>query len=92
MKNELFPLKLYDFEDFKMWGPNKPIKYLSRSYKDWKIKGMRNYDHETHQQLPKIEFDISYCKKKKPFLWQYWDTIDGKETPDFIKLCLKTLR
>lgn len=91
MKNELFPLKLYDFEDYKMWGPNKPNKYLSRSYKDWRKKGMRNYDHETHKELPKTEFEISYCKKKKPFLWQYWDTIDGKETPDFIKLCLKTV-
>jgi hypothetical protein len=27
----------------------------------------------------------------KPYLWQYWDTIDGKETPDFIKLCFKTV-
>ena len=27
----------------------------------------------------------------KPYLWQYWDTIDGKEIPAYIKLCLKTV-
>jgi hypothetical protein len=35
--------------------------------------------------------DSTFPKNKKPYLWQYWDTIDGKETPDYIKLCMKTV-
>jgi hypothetical protein len=35
--------------------------------------------------------DNTFPKNKKPYLWQYWDTIDGKETPDYIKLCMKTV-
>jgi len=27
----------------------------------------------------------------KPYLWQYWDNIDGKKTPAFINLCFKTV-
>jgi len=28
---------------------------------------------------------------KKPYLWQYWDNIDGKNTPDYINLCFKSV-
>jgi hypothetical protein len=35
--------------------------------------------------------NINYSKNKKPYLWQYWDTIEGKEMPDYIKLCMKTV-
>ena len=27
----------------------------------------------------------------KPYLWQYWDNIDGRETPAYINLCFKTV-
>ena len=30
-------------------------------------------------------------ENKKPYLWQYWDTIEGKVMPDYIKLCMKTV-
>jgi hypothetical protein len=27
----------------------------------------------------------------KPYLWQYWDNIDGNKTPSYIELCFKTV-
>lgn len=32
-----------------------------------------------------------YNDINKPYLWQYWDNIDGNNTPAYISLCLKTV-
>ena len=87
-KNELYPLKLYDFDNLKLYGPNNPINYLDKCYKDWKIKGLKTFDHVTHNNFKKVEFAIEYDKNTKPYLWQYWDG----DKSSFIKLSMETVK
>lgn len=35
VEKELFPLKRYTFGKLKIYGPNKPKKYLDRAYPEW---------------------------------------------------------
>ena len=42
-KSELYPLKEYDYEDFKVKGANIPEGYLSRCYGDWKKRCIHIY-------------------------------------------------
>lgn len=35
--------------------------------------------------------NLTDINNNKPYLWQYWDTIEGKVMPDYIKLCMKTV-
>lgn len=39
-KKDLFPLKKYKFDELQVWGPNNPIPYLDRMYKDWRTKAV----------------------------------------------------
>ena len=89
--DELYPLKLYKYEDFELYGPSQPTKYLDRSFTDWKTKAMSGYDHVHHKNREKKEFSIDYDCNNKPYLWQYWDNINSRETPAYIKLCMKTV-
>jgi len=57
-KKDLFPLKEYKFHDFMVYGPNNPIPYLDRAYKDWRTYAFRGYDHENEQSRRYIEFQI----------------------------------
>jgi len=86
-KNEVYPLKLYDFEDYQLYCPNNPIMYLDRSYSDWRTKALKTYDHVKHATFEKTEFPIEYNKNNKPYLWQYWD---GPKS-SFITLSMKTV-
>jgi hypothetical protein len=86
-KSEVYPLKLYDFEDYQLYAPNNPIMYLDRSYSDWQIKASKTYDHVKHVIFKKTEFPIEYNKNNKPYLWQYWD---GPKS-SFINLSMKTV-
>jgi phosphorylcholine metabolism protein LicD len=90
-KNEVYPLKLYDFEDYQLWGPQKAEGYLDRQYKNWRKEGIKSFDHVTHKGVQRKVFDIKYNKEKKPYLWQYWDNMEGKPTPAYIDICLKTV-
>jgi len=86
-KNEVYPLKLYDFEDYQLYCPNNPIMYLDRSYSGWRTKALKTYDHVKHATFEKTEFPIEYNKNNKPYLWQYWD---GPKS-SFITLSMKTV-
>ena len=86
-KNEVYPLKLYDFEDYQLYGPNNANSYLDRNFPDWKIKALKTYDHVKHEKFKKTEFPIEYNKDAKPYLWQYWD---GPKS-SFINLSMKTV-
>lgn len=89
--DELFPLKKYKFEDFYIYSMNNPYPMLNKCFEGWNIKGAKNYDHMKEKKLIKIEFPIEYDKNKKPYLWTYWDNINGKTTPAIIDLCYKTV-
>ena len=53
-KNEVYPLKLYNFGKIKVLGPYNPIPYLNRCYKrSWSKFGMVTLDPKTHYDLDK---------------------------------------
>jgi len=85
--DDLYPLKLYDFEDYQIYGPNNPIVYLNRSYPNWQSKVIKTYDHIVHKSLEPIQFDIKYNLNKKPYLWQYSD----EHMYSYINLAMKTI-
>ena len=90
-KDDIFPLKLYDFEDGLVYGPNKPENILDKLYKNWRNDNIKNYENIKLRSNNKTNNLIEYNIKKKPYIWQYWDNIDGKSTPPYISLCLKTV-
>ena len=38
-----------------------------------------------------IKSKDGFDNTNKPYLWQYWDNIDGNKTPSYIELCFKTV-
>ena len=45
IKSDVYPLKMYKFEDLELPGPREYQEYLDRIYKDWKIKApVRKYN------------------------------------------------
>lgn len=88
---DVFPLKEYNFEHIKVLGPNNPYDFLDRVYSDWKNVGKKlNFNHITHTDTDSSEFEI-YHNNGKPFIWLYWDNINGNATPGFIELCRETV-
>ena len=67
-KDELFPLKEYMFEDFIVYGPNVPTRYLDTNFKDWKNKGYKTgWINSTKTFIQPSTFDLKY--NSKPYLW-----------------------
>lgn len=67
-KDELFPLKKYQFEDFIVYGPNVPTRYLDTNFKDWKNKGYKSgWNNYTKTFIQPSIFDLKYSNK--PYLW-----------------------
>jgi phosphorylcholine metabolism protein LicD len=67
-KDELFPLKEYMFEDFIVYGPNVPARYLETNFKNWKNKGYKSgWNNYTKTFIQPITFDLKYSNK--PYLW-----------------------
>lgn len=53
--DEIFPLKLYQFKDFKLYGPQNPLPYLIRQYgPDWDTVAYHDYDHQNNKPIKKI--------------------------------------
>ena len=63
LEKDIYPLKKYKLKDLELWGPNKPLRYLDRGYKDWDKKIVTpNWDHKNEKRLkqkvlPLIEAD-----------------------------------
>jgi phosphorylcholine metabolism protein LicD len=56
---DLFPLKLYKFSTFYLYGPQNPTPYLTRSYgADWPYVGYKSYDHLNQRMTPLVKFKI----------------------------------
>ncbi len=87
-KSDIFPLKKYEFGDVELSGPNNAKNILEQVYNAWPVDIQKQPILRCYY---KDENSIAYNKIKRPYLWQYWDNIDGKPTPAFINLCLKTV-
>ena len=69
-EDELFPLKKYEFGNFKVFGPNKYKDYLERSYgTDWNNVGYVQYDHEKLDEAFSIKIKLTneMRQKAKPY-------------------------
>ena len=87
-KSDIFPLKKYEYGDMELSGPNNAKNILEQVYNSWPVDIQKQPILRCYY---KDENSIVYNKIKKPYLWQYWDNMDGKPTPAFINLCLKTV-
>jgi phosphorylcholine metabolism protein LicD len=88
---EIFPLKKIKYEYYQISSMKDPIPFLDRSYDGWRIKGVKTYDHVFEKKINTIEFPIEYDVYKKPYLWIYWDNINGLATPPLVELCYLTV-
>lgn len=64
-KEELYPLKLYNFGEIKIWGPNNPIPFLNAIYPNWQNIAQSWYDHSQEKPIVLQTFEIKE-KHKKP--------------------------
>ena len=64
--NDLKPLKLYNFGDFQVYGPNIPKPYFIRAYgTDWNKIAYRQYDHKNEEEVESIKVKLT-PKMKQP--------------------------
>lgn len=72
-ENEMFPLKLYQFDNLMLYGPNKAYNYLNRTLNPgWETNVKMRYSHIAGGPLKTIEFAMSdYCREKKVRLVNY---------------------
>ena len=55
-KADIYPIREYQLGKFKVKGPNKPIPYLDRGYRNWDIIAYSHtYDHQLENPLKKRE-------------------------------------
>jgi phosphorylcholine metabolism protein LicD len=90
-KDDIFPLRVYNFENYQVYGPNNAEKVLDKIYKNWNKENIKIYQQLKYRSYNKKNNLIEYNVLTKPFLWQYWDNIDDKKTPAYISLCLKSV-
>ena len=69
---DLWPFKQYQYEDFKISGPNNPFEYLNRAFPKWQSTG-KTSNHIKNKYTPKVEqvFKIHYYNPNdtRPYLW-----------------------
>lgn len=59
LKNDLYPLKIYNFGNLNVTGPNKPHNYLSMNYGDkYMTEAYIDYDHEKETKIKKIKIKL----------------------------------
>ena len=64
-KKDLFPLKKYNFYNFKVDGPNKPKLYLYNCYKkNWNDIGIISYNHKLEKLIKPVKFKLSNKTRK----------------------------
>lgn len=57
---DLFPLKLYKFGDYQVFGPGSPFKYMMRCYgDDWNTHWYSIWDHENEKPIEKIKIPLT---------------------------------
>jgi phosphorylcholine metabolism protein LicD/GR25 family glycosyltransferase involved in LPS biosynthesis len=59
-EKQLFPLKLYEFGDFEVYGPQDHEKYFKTYYgDDWNEIAYREYDHEAEEEVEKVKVKLT---------------------------------
>jgi phosphorylcholine metabolism protein LicD len=57
---DLFPLRKYDFGDFKVWGAYSYKNLFNRGYgKNWNRIAYREYDHATDEEIEKVKVKLT---------------------------------
>ena len=69
--DDIYPLRLYNFNNFKVKGVNNPLNYLDRTYKNWDTIGIQNYSHKDERIL---KIKQKYNIKKKNYRKKYIDS------------------
>jgi phosphorylcholine metabolism protein LicD len=59
-KDDVFPLKLYEFENELLYGPNKPENILNKLYKNWNNNVTKIYDETKLRSYNKTNNLIQY--------------------------------
>ncbi len=87
--SEVFPRRIYNFGDYKVYGPGQAVNYFTKCYgSDWNEVGYKHIDHEnphTHAVKKKkkaVRFTLT-DKDRKPAKWTV-DIVDNipKENPE----------
>ena len=59
-EKQLYPLKLYKFGDFEVYGPQDYEKYFNMYYgKDWNEIAYREYDHQVEEEVEKVKVKLT---------------------------------
>jgi lipopolysaccharide cholinephosphotransferase len=86
-EKELFPLEMAGFGDFDIFIPNKPEKYLKRSYgSDWNDIAYREYDHQAEEAVESIKVKLTK-KMREPA-----EPTDKIKNRLCVKACIKKSR
>jgi hypothetical protein len=76
--NDTFPLKEWEYEDFKLMGPNNPFPLLNKIYPNWRTKGEKpNVDHGSDYGMD-YKFDLQPINEK-PYIWTLFDNKSVKQ-------------
>jgi lipopolysaccharide cholinephosphotransferase len=94
-EEELFPLKLYQFDDLMLYGPNNVYRYLTRYFGDgWETNVEMKTSHIAGKDLKTIKFTVcDYAKHNKSdpikYLWVIYSSdfaeIQNKKEVKFTK-------
>jgi hypothetical protein len=77
-KSQLFPRKLIPIGDFKIWGPNKPEKYLDQNYPDWRTISEYQGHHTFNNALSLV---LEYYSEQHPRIESKKLPIDVQRAP-----------
>lgn len=68
---ELYPLAVYEFEDFKVYGPQYAISFLNRVYPNWPRSGKIKLHFQNRVRVGHKTFQTHYYNRSqsKPYLW-----------------------
>ncbi len=85
--SEVFPRRIYNFGDYKVYGPGKAANYFTKCYgSDWNVVGYKHIDHanpHTHAVTKKaVKFTLT-DKDRQPAKWTV-NIVDNipKENPE----------
>ena len=92
---DLFPLKLYQFGDFKVWGPNNPRPYLTELYGancyHIACKGMDHAFYENHSMTPfSVEKETAAAQPFGPLLERVAIFLNPSSTSEELKQLICT--
>jgi len=86
-EHDLYPLKLYNFGSYKVYGPNNYENYFNTYYgKDWNKIAYREYDHQKEEEVEKIKVKLTNSMRKPA------QPIDEVVEKRCLKQCIKKSR